>query len=221
MFYFVVILFRSSATSAKWNALVLICQLAAFSNIVNNVSKVKHEYLLLTSVLGVFNLDFFRGVYKPFCLSAHLSTLQVTALDYLIGVYPLFLILVTYVLVKLHNNFRLVVQLWKPFNRCFARLNRQWDIKGSLIGAFATFFLLSYVKMLNVSFNLLTPVSLYTVNGTTVNNTFVYLMDSGVLWTRASTVWHPGCCSSPSVQHPPSASALPLSLLLLSEVSSS
>ena len=179
VFYFVVILARIRATSAEVNALVYIVQTSAFSTLLKFTN---HHYMHLSSkasfraiIGGLFNLDFFRGVYSPFCLSPHLSTIQVTALDYLIGVYPLLLILVTYGLVKLHDNFSVVVRLWKPFNRCFALLDRQWNMKGSLVDAFATFLLLSYVKMLNISLDLLTPVSFFDVNRATLNTSYVYI----------------------------------------------
>ena len=51
--------------------------------------------------------------------------------------------------------------LWKPFHRCFIRFQRTT----SLVDAFASFLLLSYVKFLSVSFDFLVPVHLYDVHG--------------------------------------------------------
>ena len=66
--------------------------------------------------------------------------------------YPIFLILITYVCIKLHdNNFRPVVWLWKPFYRHFVHLRRRWDSTASIINAFTTFLLLSFSKILFVS----------------------------------------------------------------------
>jgi len=43
-------------------------------------------------------------------------------------VYPLFLLVITYVCIEVHaRNFRLVVYLWKPFHRCFAKVRRNWS----------------------------------------------------------------------------------------------
>ena len=96
--------------------------------------------------------------YTPFCLHPNTSTLQVLSLDYIIAAYPLALIIFTYTLVRLHyHNCRLVVWLWRSFISCFARCRRQWDIQNSLVDAFATFLLLSYVKYLSVSFDILMP----------------------------------------------------------------
>ena len=106
--------------------------------------------------LSIWKLDFFRLAYTPFCLHSNTSTLQVLSLDYIIAAYPLALIILTYTLVRLHyHNCRLVVWLWRPFIGCFAHCRRQWDIQNSLVDVFATFLLLSYVKFLSVSFDIL------------------------------------------------------------------
>ena len=47
----------------------------------------------------------------------------------------------------------------------FIRFRREWNIRNSLVDAFATFFLLSYVKILSVSMDLLMPVPLYDPQG--------------------------------------------------------
>ena len=103
-------------------------------------------------------------IYPPFCLHSNATILQVLSLDYITAAYPLLLILLTYTLVLLHyHNCRLVVWLWRPFLRCCIRFQRQWDIQNSLVDAFATFLLLSYVKF--VSFDILTPTILWDSTG--------------------------------------------------------
>ena len=110
----------------------------------------------------MWNVDFLRLLYTPFCLHPNATTLQVLSLDYVIAAYPLALIILTYTLVRLHyHNCTLVVWLWRPFISCFARCRRQWDIQNSLVDAFATFLLLSYVKFLSVSFDLLVPTIIW------------------------------------------------------------
>ena len=64
--------------------------------------------------------------------------------------------MLTYIRIKLHdNNFGPVVRLWKPFHRHFVFFRRKWDPKASIINAFTTFLLLSFSKILFVSFTLL------------------------------------------------------------------
>ena len=62
------------------------------------------------------------------------------------------------------HNVRIIVWLWKPFHAYFVRFRRYSNIKGSLINAFATFLLLSYVKILDTSFAFLFPVYVYNIH---------------------------------------------------------
>ncbi len=166
-FYVLVLVFKVSATTGSMNALVTLCQLAATPSIIRFyfIPKHRREYSktinIVTTVCTVWNLDFFRALYKPFCLHPSMTTIQVFTLDYGLGLYPLILIVVTYFFVKLHDRYTLVVSLWRPFNRCISRFTRTMNIKESLVQAFATFILLSYVKILNASFDILTPGQKY------------------------------------------------------------
>ncbi len=85
-------------------------------------------------------------------------SLQLLSLDCAIGFYPLVLIIVTYKVIDLHErNFKTFVWLWRPFIRCLVQVRRVWDIRSSIIEAFATFLILSYLRFMNVSFNILVP----------------------------------------------------------------
>ena len=48
---------------------------------------------------------------------------------------------------------------------CFARFRRKWNPKGSVINAFATFLLLSYSKLLTVSYSILDNTELFNNRG--------------------------------------------------------
>ena len=170
VFFVIVITFHISATSPSMNAFLLVCQVFTSPMQVRIVSSSVHQDIwlvpLFESLYGFWNLDFFRTVYSRFCLHPNMSTIEVLALDYIVAAYPLLLTAITYLLVVLHNrNCRLVVSLWKPFRICFARLQGQWNTQTSLIEAFVSFLLLSYVKFLGVSFDFLVPVHLYNVRG--------------------------------------------------------
>ena len=183
IFFLVVSTFHISAPSPSMNAFVLVSQLITApaqmriltDQLTYNPQSVQTLTKSVASFYGIWNLDFFRLVYSPFTLNPSISTLQILALDYAVAAYPLFLIVATYILIELHDNdFRIVVWLWKPFHYCFACYRRQWDIRTSLVDTFATFFLLSYVKFLSVSFDLLIPVYLYTVKGETIDKYLYY-----------------------------------------------
>ena len=67
-----------------------------------------------------------------------------------------------YSFIKLHDhNFKAIVWLWTPFHRHFVHFRRKWDSKASIINAFTTFLLLSFSKILFVSFTLLHSISIY------------------------------------------------------------
>ena len=124
----------------------------------------------IAALYGIWNLDFFRTLLPPICLK--ISTLQALALDYLIAFYPFVLIVITYILIDLYDRrFRVLVWLWKPFNRC---LKGDFNAKPAFINAFITFLILSYVKLLSVSFDLLVYVNVYNSSGTNLGAYLFY-----------------------------------------------
>ena len=164
--YFLVVIFHIRATSSPLSALVFMSQIVVYTirlnvlfhmYIENEVTGFPYVALKVLLVLcGIWSLDFFRSVIPPFCVSNHIKTVHALALEYLVAFYPIFLILITYLCIKLHdNNFRPVVWLWKPFHRHVVHLRRRWDSTASIINAFTTFLLLSFSKILFVSFTLL------------------------------------------------------------------
>ena len=81
--------------------------------IANNLKGFSHglEKLIL-ALCGLWNLDFFRPIVPPFCISPNMKNLRAFALEYIEAFYPLILILITYICIKLHDhNFRAVVLL--------------------------------------------------------------------------------------------------------------
>ena len=186
-FYIIVIIFRISVTSSTLNAFVMVSQIAASPLVIRNsysrnlVSDPYHIsyfsqfiYQLAITIFTIWNLDFFRSWYGYICIRPDLSYQQILLLEYAVAIYPLFLILLTFILVKLHDNFAFVVWLWKPFHRCLAVFRRQWNIRSYLVHAFATFIVLSYVKILNTSFELLRFSQLYDVHGNHILKAYWY-----------------------------------------------
>ena len=180
VFLVLVLCCRISATSPQLYAFVMFSQLISspnnvrallsiFNGTLSDYSHIFTALKILLTVYGIWNLDFFRTLI-PHMICLELDMLQVLALDYSIAFYPLALIIIAYVLIELHaHNFRAIVWVWRPFHRCSARFRQQWDIKTSIIDAFATFLLLSSVKFLSVSFDLLTPNWVYNMNGSLVD----------------------------------------------------
>ncbi len=182
IFYLLVIMFKFNAVlSPAMTGFIFFCQIIsspAFMSIISSYTyswdaeggsslnlKLVLGQQIISTVYGIWNLDFFRMVYEPFCLHPNLSMLQILSLDYLVAVYPLCLVCLTYLLVQLHDRFQIVKYLWKPMAWLCGRFNRQWKVSNSLIEAFGAFFLLSYVKITNTSFNLLIPTRLHNASG--------------------------------------------------------
>ena len=183
-FYIVVVILRLNATYPMMNALILYLQLTLSPPhqrlIVNSPSYYNNTHekqiqRLLLSLYGVWNLDFLCAVYTPFCLQPNTNTIHVLAIDYIIAVYPLLLIALSYLLVVLYDQNRcMVFTIYKPFVSLCIKLRKQWDIRNSLVDAFATFLLLSYVKILSVSVDLLMPVMLYDQNQTRLPRLYLF-----------------------------------------------
>ena len=134
VFYCIVIVFRINATAPPLNTLVLFSQLLTLPSFMRLIAGFIENYgrklnrpaikafLLFVSM---WNLDFGSLFYKPTCLHPSFSILHIMALDYLVAVYPLLLIVLTYVLIELHDrNYRILVWMWKPFKVCFDRVHR-------------------------------------------------------------------------------------------------
>ena len=163
--YFLVVIFHIRATSSPLSALVFMSQVVVYTVRLNvplhmyiEINTTGFPYVALQVLLllcGIWSLDFFHSVVPPFCVSSNIKAVHALALEYVVAFYPIFLILITYACIKLHdNNFRPVVRLWKPFYRHFAHFRRRWDSTASIINAFTTFLLLSFSKILFVSFSL-------------------------------------------------------------------
>ena len=178
VFLILVICLRISATSAPMNSFIFISQIISqppfqrgFIHTLNVSYLSKGAQLILRvlqSLYGIWNLTFFTALITPFCLP-HQNVYRVMSLTYIEALYPLILLISVYILVELHSkNFKLVVWLWAPFSVCYTRFRRQWDIKSSIVDAFATFLLLSYVKFLFVSADILAPTKVWSKNGSTL-----------------------------------------------------
>ena len=110
-----------------------------------------------------------------------MDILPTLALEYIIAVYPLLLMVVSYLLIALYDrNYRVVTAMWSPFRRLFSFFRRNWDIRTTLTDAFATFFFLSNVKFLSVSFDLLVPTNVYHFNGVNYTTTRVLFYSADI-----------------------------------------
>ena len=177
--FVIVITFRLSIAQPPMNAFVLHSQisLALFylqgfrfqkpflSDSVSNVFVTIRNIIL--PMLDIWNLGSTSFIEKltTFCINDNLDVQQFHILQYTINLHVFLLISVTFICIELHTrNCRLIVCLWKPFFKCFVRCTRVWNSKLTVIHTFATFLLLSYSRLIILSYFILAFQHIYSLN---------------------------------------------------------
>ena len=180
LFYFFVLFFKLNAANPLLNGYVIFAQVIS-SGIQTRLILVSVKHFkfysiatkIVLSLYGIWNLDFFRVFNTE--ISLDISPLQALALDYSVAFYPLLLIAISFVFIELHaRNCRLVVRIWKPFYACLVKLRNKWYIRTTILDAFATFCLLSYFKLCEVTLDLLLPTSIHDVHNNDVGQFLYY-----------------------------------------------
>ena len=182
LFYFFALLVKLNISSPHLQEFVFVCQTIGLPEFVHVLvagtqrsPAVENIVKAVATLCGIWNLDFFRAYITKICL--RVGMLEVLALDYTIAVYPLILTVISYCMIELYDrNVRVLIFLWKPFRYALMLFKRKWDVRTSIIDAYSTFFMLSYVKFLSVSFNLLMPTIVYKLGS---NETSLALYYSG------------------------------------------
>ena len=176
VFYLIIVMFQVSATSGPLNVFIFSAQIIAIAIDTNKIVLTAHGsqswsnviLQILVTFYAIWNLDFFHSTIPPFCVSENITTLHALALQYLPAFYPLLLIVVTYILIELHDrNFRILVWMWRPFHKCLAPLrgSLRWNPKAYIVNTFATFLTLTYNKLIIVSAELLCEVNVTDIRG--------------------------------------------------------
>ena len=195
LFYILVMLFNCNISSSRYHGFVL------FSQVIASPMHLRTAYMyakkspnlfrvvqFVGTVMGIWNLDFFRLYVHGFCL--HTSSLTTVALDLIVALYPLLLVFATFFFSNL--NLKPLVGVWKPVHELF---NRNWRFKTSMVDSIATFLVLSNTKFLIVSFDLLAPVKTYRFITPTTLKWFggFYMTLLQCIWVRTTFLmqhWH-------------------------------
>ena len=181
----VIILFKIRLTTGPANAFIIYSQVVSstfsldaerqipLNTITNNSTDLLMAYTL---PYGIFNLEFIENIISPFCLGTHLNTLDVIALNYVVALFPLLMIIIIVLIMKLKGCFTdLLLKLTRHRTaRIPSRLQRRWRIGDSLVHAFAAFLLLSYNKFCLISSFLVIYQSFYDENGNKIGPDRVY-----------------------------------------------
>ena len=176
IFCFVILVFRVRLTSAPMTCFIMYSQLMAYvmRTEKNEFETLKmqayhiHTQALVEALYGISNLEFFRYAIPLFCVNNKLKIIHIQLLGYVSALYLLCLIVVTWICIELHDrNFKPLVYLWRPFPRSCVQLRREWNTTYDITAVFASFFLLSYGKLMYQSLQLLSFNYLWSLkNGT-------------------------------------------------------
>ena len=183
--FLALIVFNVRLTTGPANAFILYSQvisstfdLSADGQIPLGLS-VSHSNSLLLAYqfpYGMFNLRFFEQFAKPFCLSSSFNTLDILVLDYVVGFFPLAMILMITFYVNLKGCCRGRCDLARHFPSCCARIKHFLPrISNSVITTFASFLLLAYSKFSLTSSYLITQHSLIDASGNSLNSRVYYV----------------------------------------------
>ena len=166
LFYIAVALFSVNFTSPMLSGAVMLFQIGGSPLLTREVvfaeSQKNYNQIVKAgfTIVSLWNLDFFRSYYS-FCLHPKATESDVMALEYGIAIFPVVLIAITYLLVKLHDqNFKVVVWGWKLIQFFLKPL--KYTIKTSLIEVFASFVYLSSSRLLLTSVTFLVPSVSYS-----------------------------------------------------------
>ena len=182
LLFLAIIVFNIKLTTGPANAFILYSQvisstfdLSADGEIPLQASIKYSDKLLLAYQFpyGIFNLRFFEQLMKPFCLNSTFNTLDILILDYVVGFFPLLMILFIILCVKIKGSLRGMCRC--PVMPSCSRVFRHFPrIRDSIIPAFASFLLLSYSKFSLTSSYLITRRSLIDEHGNSVDSRVYY-----------------------------------------------
>ena len=184
--YLVVILLQIKGTNSPYNIMIAYVQVGANALVIGTEIYIKavcftskNFVTIVLTIVAIFNLDFFRLVIPPLCISTSFKNINVIVIDYVIALYPLILTVLIYVCIELHDrNSWIFSKLTCKLINCFQ--HRDWKPKETVLNTCATFLLLSYSKFTFVSLSLFFIVTVYHCNGEAVLNSKVLLYDPSI-----------------------------------------
>ena len=148
-----IIIINIQLTNGSINGVVFYSQIIAIIYMYNSP-----DILGLSMIpSSIFNLDFTPFLYNyPLCIAPHMSPLGAISFWYVIGFYPLLLLLLIYVWIILYDKgFKCVVFITRPFHRCMARFWSMTGIEPSLTNSIASIYILSFTQLTATSFKIL------------------------------------------------------------------
>ena len=158
-----IIILNIQLTNGSINGVIFYSQIIAIVYPLNNLYDLDQNYSMIifqySSILpcSIFNLDFTPSLINyPLFIAPHMSPLGAISFWYVIGSYPLLLLLLIYVWIILYDKgFMCVVFITRPFHRCMARFWSMTGIEPSLTNSIASIYILSFTQLTATSFKIL------------------------------------------------------------------
>ena len=160
-----IIVLNIQLTSGTFNGLVFYSQILTtvypgltlntiFSNPLCN-SNINLKLFLIP--FNILNLDFTLFLdTNPLCISSDTTPLEAVLFRYVIGLYPLVLLLLLYVWITLYNKgYKVIVLITRPIHRLLARFWRMTNIEPSLPHSIASVYLLCFMQLAATSFTVI------------------------------------------------------------------
>ena len=148
-----IIIFNIQLTNGSINGVVFYSQITGVLVVI--------VYFYDDPVLGIpcniFVLDFTPFIYNySLCISPNTPPLGALSFWYVIGFYPLLLLLLLYVWITLYDKgYKCVVFITRPFHRCMARFWNMTGIEPSFTHSIASIYILCFTPLAATSFKIL------------------------------------------------------------------
>ena len=164
VFYVTVLIFRPVLLTGPQLGYVLSCQgiintlqyswyiySSLFYNLPPPLAILGHIGLLLS---GIWNLEFFHFVTPPLCVSQKMRGIHVHMLGFSTALFPLLLVSITYAVVE-----------FNAWYKCVPRFVTAYNLRHSIIHAFATFTMLSIFSTMCQAYAMLDSTSVIDIAG--------------------------------------------------------
>ena len=192
VFFTILILFDVRLTTGPANAFILYCQVVSSTFSLDadgQVSLTRFDISVSTSenllkgykvIYGIFNLEFFESLLSPFCFGTRFTALTVFTLDYGVAFFPLAMIIVVVVCLRIRECFSFRVRSttkWQNKRKLITKVRHGCGLRNineALLPAFAAFVLLSYTKFSLISSYIVSSQPLMDENGVEVSPQRVY-----------------------------------------------
>ena len=158
--FLVIIVFNIRLTTGPLNSFILFAQVVSTTLDIDQQGQtpLNEVYGSRTSAFkksyqipyDFFNLNFFGNLLPPFCLHERLNTLDTIALRYVVGFFPVLIIIAIVLLLRCQRCFKVGPKI----PSCLLK----YRVGASIVQAFAAFVLLSYNRLCQITVYLLTPL---------------------------------------------------------------